>query len=231
MEFLSLDHRGFVADYLFVQVSLHSGGLMWKPLDIQFDSQWSFGTVDLLTDLDPQYYTAYLFSGMGLIHNFDDAKLAKPILQKGMAVFPDSWELPFWIGYDHYTYLEDYQTAAQYFYEAAQKPGAPGRFLALLVSAAKKGGSYENAFWAMKIMMESAEDEKTRQVYEKKLVQLENLIVLTQASQKFNEITGHYPESLTDLTRKGLVPGLPEDPLGMAYTWDSEKKRVVMGKN
>ena len=82
-ELLSLDHRGFLADLLFIQVNLHSGSLMWKPLKIPFDSDWAYGTIDLITDLDPRYYIAYLYAGMGLIHRFDDVKRARKILEKG----------------------------------------------------------------------------------------------------------------------------------------------------
>ena len=93
-EIMSLDHRGAMADYLMTSVSIHSGSLMWKPLDIQFDSKWAYGMMDLVTDLDPKYREAYLMSGMGLIHSFDDASLALPILKKGIEANPDSWEIP-----------------------------------------------------------------------------------------------------------------------------------------
>ena len=114
IEFLCLDHRGFASDMFFIKVNLHSGSLMWKPSSFQFDSDWSYGMMDLITDLDPQYYVAYLFSAMGLIHNFNDVNLARPILEKGMRAFPSSWELPFWLGYSHYIYLEDLEVAGEY---------------------------------------------------------------------------------------------------------------------
>ena len=36
VDFLSLDHRGFVADLLFIKVVLHSGSLVWKPRNFTF---------------------------------------------------------------------------------------------------------------------------------------------------------------------------------------------------
>ena len=95
---MSLGHEGFVADLLLAQITIQSGSLMWKPLRIGFDSEWAYGTVDLITDLDPRFFKAYLYSAMGMIHHFEDVHRAKPIVEKGMKVFPDSWELPFWIG-------------------------------------------------------------------------------------------------------------------------------------
>lgn len=228
MEILSLDHRGFAADYLFAKVNVHSGSLMWKPLEIGFDSRWSFGTMDLITDLDPKYYTAYIYSGMGLIHAFDDARLARPIIEKGMLVFPESWELPFWIGYDHYVYLEDYETASEYFLRAARKPGAPTRFLAMLLDASRRVGAYESAYWALKVMMAETEDEKIKKVYEKKLRQLDNLLVLQKAVKEYEDEQGLFPAGLDDLVAAQIIPGLPIDPLGMGYSLDSDRKRVVL---
>ena len=108
--------------------------------------------------LDNRGFVADLFSGMGLIHNFDDVKLARPILEKGMKVFPESWELPFWLGYDHYIYLEDYDVGGEYLWRASQKPNAPKRFFSLLLSVLRKGGSYERGLWVLRVMVENAKD-------------------------------------------------------------------------
>lgn len=230
-ELLALDHRGFLADVYLIQVSLHSGSLMWQPLKFQFDSEWAYGMMDVITDLDPKYYTAYLFSGMGLIHNFSDATLAKRIIEKGMAVFPDSWELPFWIGYDHYIYLEDMETAGAYLWIASQKPGAPDRFLSLMSSALKKAGDYEKAAMAMKALMDAAPDENLKTVYAKRLVQLENLIGLQGVIDVYQKTLGRYPADLNELVNSGIIRELPQDPFGMTYAWNADQKRVVVNRD
>ena len=184
INFFCLDHRGFAADFFFIKVNLHSGSLMWKPVKFQFDSNWAYGMMDLITDLDPKYYVAYLFSAMGLIHNFDDVKRSRPILEKGMKIFPQSWELPFWIGYDYYVYLEDYGVASEYLWQAAQKPDSPKTYLALLLSVCRKGGAYYKALWALQAMLADTQDENLKMVYRKKLIQLKNLAVLQEAVKK-----------------------------------------------
>jgi hypothetical protein len=228
-ELLSFDHRGFLADMYFIQVSLHSGSLMWKPLKFQFNSAWAYSMMDLITDLDPRFYSAYLFAGMGLIHNFDDVKLAKPILEKGMALFPDSWELPFWIGYDHYIYLWDNATAASYLGQAAHKPGAPKRFLSMLLSAQRKTGDYEGAIWALGILFDTTKDQKLKFIYARKLVQLQNLNQLQKAAEAYQQQTGGFPTDLGELVRSGLIEALPEDPFGQPYRIDEKNRRVMVG--
>jgi len=228
VNFLCLDHRGFAADLFFIKVNLHSGSLVWKPLKFQFDSDWSYGMMDLITDLDPKYYTAYLFSAMGLIHNFDDVKRARPILEKGMKVFPQSWELPFWMGYDYYVYLEEYEIACKYLWEAAQKPNSPKIYLALLLSVFRKGGAYKKALWALESMLAEAEDENLKKVYQKKLLQLQNLAFLQDMTQKYKREKGHFPNDLKDLIEERIIAKIPDDPMGMSYEWDEEKRRVVV---
>ena len=227
---MSLDHRGAAADYLFTRVSVHSGSLMWKPLDIQFDSQWAYGMMDLVTDLDPQYREAYLMSGMGLIHNFSDANLALPILKKGMEANPDSWELPYWYGYDHYFYLDDSKTASEYFMMAARKPGAPKTNWGLLVNVSKESGYYENAYWALKVMYENARSHKVKTIYGKKLVQLQNVFLIQKAAETYQQKMHTYPASLEDITAKGFMEEIPEDPMGKGYFWDGERKQVMINE-
>ncbi|CAN2043077.1 Tetratricopeptide repeat protein [Candidatus Magnetomoraceae bacterium gMMP-1] len=230
IDFLCLDHRGFASDLLFIQVNLHSGSLMWKPLKFGFDSDWTYQTMDLITDLDPKYYTAYLFAAMGLIHNFDDVKLARPILEKGMRIFPKSWELPFWLGYDYYVYFQDYETAGKYLWQAANKPDAPTRFFALLLSTLKKGGAYEKGAWILKKMLNQTGDKRLKTVYEKKLIQLENLAFLQKSVHIFLLDFARFPVNLNELVKEHIISKIPDDPVGMTYKWDKETERVIMKK-
>lgn len=230
IKLLSLDHCGFAADILFIKVNLHSGSLMWKPLKFVFDSDWSYGIMNLVTDLDPKYFTAYLFSAMGLIHNFDDVKRAKPIIEKGIQVFPDSWELPFWIGYDYYVYFNDYHIASQYLWKASQKPDAPKSFLSLMINALKEKGDYKKALWALKSMHDETDDKNLKLIYAKKIVQLENMIFLQQAVSIFKEHKKRYPRSLDEMVRVNLLKDIPEDPFQMSYRLDPDTGKVSINK-
>ena len=229
-EIMSLDHRGAMADYLMTSVSIHSGSLMWKPLDIQFDSKWAYGMMDLVTDLDPQYREAYLMSGMGLIHSFDDANLALPILKKGIDANPDSWEIPYWYGYDSYFYLDDNETASKYFMMAAQRPGAPKTNWGLLANVSKESGYYENAYWAIKVMYESSKSDRVKTIYAKKLVQLQNVLLIQKAADAFQQENRITLGFLDDLVLSGYLDEIPDDPMGKGYRWDAEKGKVIINE-
>lgn len=226
VSYLSFGHRSLAADILFVDVVLHCGSLVWKPYSVSLQSEWSYKMIDVATELDPKFFTAYLFAAMGLVHDVEDVMLARPILEKGMKEFPGSWELPFWLGYDFLIYREDFDTAAGYLWQASQKPAAPKSFLALALKALRASGSYEKALLILKAMMDETADESTRTIFLKKIRQLEDLIFLQEAARRYHEQTGEYPADLQALVAARVIEELPVDPMGMRYEWDWAKKRV-----
>lgn len=229
VEVLSLDHKGLAADLLFIQTILHSGSLMWKPLKYGFDSEWSYEVMDVVTHIDPRYLMAYLFSGMGLVHGPEDVRLARPILERGITVFPENWELPFWIGYLHHIYLEDYETAGEYFWRAAHCPNAPRTFLSLMSSSFHKSGNYQRAIMVLRLMMEHTDNEKVAQIYQKRIVRLENMVKLQEAAIRYHTKKGAPLADLNQLVEEKLIPAMPEDPFGKKYLWDSQSNRILMG--
>jgi len=225
---LSLDHQGFLADLLFIRVSLHSGSLMWKPDYIDFDSQWAYRLIDVATDLDPQFYTAYLFAGMGLVHYHEDARMAIPILEKGIKVFPESWELPFWAGYLYLNRLGDVQNGARYLWQAYNVPGAPRQFVAIMMSALKRAGDFGLAARGMRALAQGTANASLKQLYLKKSIRLDNLDVLKKAAIAFKEKKGRFPERLEALIQERIMETLPRDPDGMVYAWDAKTQQPVV---
>ncbi len=226
VDFLSLDHRGFAADLLFINVLLHSGSLTWKPDRFSFNNEWSYEMIDLVTNIDPKYYSAYLFSGMGLLHKHEDVYRSIPIIKKGMTIFPDSWELPFWIGLNAYLYLEDDSLASEYLWLAAHKPDAPSSFLSLLLSAITKGGNFQQGIWVLETMIKNEKKPRIQLVYQKRIARLHNFIDLQKAAEIYRSRFGHYPETLEKLVASSIITRIPEDPMGRPYRWNSFKQRV-----
>ena len=167
---------------------------------------------------------------MGLVHGPDDVYLAMPILERGMTVFPENWELPFWAGYLHYIYLEDYDTAGEYFWRAAHCPNAPVTFLSLMLSSLKKSGRYEMAIYALERLIESSDNENIIRIYEKRKVRFENMIMLQKAAGHFQTVTGRPLTDLEQLVSAKILPVIPEDPMGKRYWWDNKNNRVILAE-
>ena len=225
---ISLDHQGFLADLLFIRVVLHSGSLMWKPAYIDFDGKWAYRLMDVITDLDPRFYTAYLFAGMGLVHYHEDARLAIPILEKGMAVFPESWELPFWAGYLYLNRLDDPEKGARYLWQAHNVPGAPKHFVAIMTSALRSSGDFGLAARGMQALADRAANPNLKQLYLKKSLRLTNLDQLKKAAELFRVKTGRFPSNLDELVGQGVIKEIPRDPDGRTYAWDSTAQQPVV---
>ncbi len=230
LDYLSLDHRGLLADILFIRAIQHTGSLVWKPLDFALDSPWKYAIMDRVTRLDPRYYNAYLFSGMGLIQDFDDILLARPILERGIKSFPESWELPFWLGYDFYLYQNDYITASHYLLLAAEKPDAPKSFFALLLKTLNHQGAYHQAQALMSRMARNQPPGSVKILYEKRAARLKHLAQLQDAAERFAGEKKRKIESIEELLKSGLIEKIPSDPLGQEYYWNREQERVVAGK-
>ncbi len=228
-DFLCLDHRGLAADLLFIQVILHTGSLAWKPPSFTFQDEWSYGMIDLATDLDPHYLEAYLFAGMGLVHSAEDVHRARPILDKGMEIFPDNWELPFWAGFDHYM-IGEHHIAGEYLWRAANLPGAPTSFLSLLYSSLTETGVWEKGIQVLKMLIKTTKRDNVIRVYEKRIVRLQNLLFLQEGVEAFRKRYNRYPERLDELVESGLLARLPEDPMGKQYVWNRERQRVQVGE-
>lgn len=226
VEFLSLDHRGLAADLMLIKVVLQSGSLGWKPSQFHFNNEWGYQMIDLLTDIDPQYYNAYLFSAMGLLHNLDDVYRSNKILEKGMTIFPDSWELPFWIGFNAYLYLEDDAMASKYLWHAAHKPNAPISFLSILLSAITKGGNLKQGIWVLESMIKHETNEKIKLVYKKRIIRLQNFIDLQNAAEQYRVRFTKHPETLRDLVDANIIITIPSDPMGRPYSWNTKTHRV-----
>ncbi len=226
VEFLSLDHRGLAADLMLIQVVLHSGSLGWKPNRFHFNNEWGYQMIDLLTEIDPQYYNAYLFSAMGLLHNHDDVYRSNKILKKGMTVFPESWELPFWIGFNAYLYLEDDAMASKYLWHAAHKPDAPVSFLSILLSAITKGGNLKQGIWVLESMIKHEPNPNIKLVYQKRIVRLQNFIDLQYAAEQYRLHFNKYPENLQQLVDADIILQIPKDPMARLYRWNTKTQRV-----
>ena len=78
--------------------------------------------LNTITDLDPQFYLPY-FVGAVLLPESNNAKQAVRLSEKGVQNMPQKWEIPFYLGYIYYFYLEDYAQGAKYYEQASKLPG------------------------------------------------------------------------------------------------------------
>jgi len=140
-------------------------------------------------------------------------------LQKGLAERPDKWEYMEDIGFVHYWFLHDFQSAAAWFKKAADVPGAPWWLRSLSATTLAQGGdrASSRAMWTS--IRESAELEWLRTDAERRLRQLDALDavdVLQRTVDEYVRRTGVRPD-WPALVRARALRGVPLDPTGTPF--------------
>src|SRR5207247_7565864 len=116
-----LGYRQLAADLIWLKAVQHLG----EKAQTHAGYLSAYHAVDVLTDVDPTFVSAYLVTGsvLGAWAGLPSERIA--LLPKGMRHHPDVWQLPFYVGYDYFYELGDPVMAALYFRMAAVLPGAP----------------------------------------------------------------------------------------------------------
>src|SRR4030066_2045893 len=86
---------------------------------------WVYHALDVVTTLDPKFAYAYQLGGVTLSVLGKAPEKSNFLLIKGMKEYPDVWQVPFYIGFNNFFYLNDYGRAAEYMAKASELPGHP----------------------------------------------------------------------------------------------------------
>lgn len=214
-----LGYDQFAADLIWLKAVQHLGATRQS----KGGYVWAYHVVNVVTDLDPKFLSAYLASGtvLGVWAGLQYESIE--ILRKGMRENPDVWQLPFYIGYDYFYELCDPAKAAPYFQAAARLPGAPSYLPSLAARMAVAGGDPAAALEFLRRLHEQTGDSRLREAIEGKIKEViveRDIRALQDGVQQHRVRYGKVPRSLRDLVARGIVSSLPEDPFGGRYELD-----------
>jgi tetratricopeptide (TPR) repeat protein len=227
--FMSLGHRGLVSDLYWLATVQYIG----EPQGDQRGWERLYPLVDLVTDLDPRHGYAYQTAGIVLSAS-GRLEESDAILKKGMEKGPNWWSYPYYISFNHWFYLGDYETGAHYAEIAARTRGASPNISQLAVSLASKSGTPEQAIELLQELRKNVKDEVSASRLEEqlKLAVLErDAQALERAAATYTDRTGLPLGTLDMLVVSGLVTRIPEDPFGGRYEWDAQKREVRSSAN
>jgi len=185
--------------------------------------EWMYRSIDLITELDPRFKTAYLFGGIVLAFDrrFMDESIA--VLEKGMKNLPDEWNFPFYIGFNYFFYLREFEKAAEYLMKASRLPGAPKYLPLLATRLLAEARKPETALAFLKSMLDRTKDPTLREKIKnriKRVIVERDIIYLEQKVIEFEKLYGRKPVSLKDLLDRGIIERLPREPFGGYYYLD-----------
>ncbi len=186
--------------------------------------------IDLVTDLDPKFSFAYKVGGIILSIYAKRIQESNALLEKGFKENPEVWDLPFFLGFNHFFYLGDYYTAAEYMNKAAQLPGHPPYLPKLVARLYAQAGSPEVALEFLARAYEQAPNELIREELKRRMKEViieRDILFLEKAVKIYQERYKRLPDTLNDLIRGKIIQGLPQEPFGGYYYLDPESKQIL----
>lgn len=212
---LALGNKGLLSDFLFLKTATFIGGKGNSAQSLgAADWQFVFSSLDVVTDLDPYFVDPYMLAEGLLAWDAGQPQLANQLLIKGTKYRTDDWRLPFFIGFNYFYFLKDYEAASGYIMTAAQLPGSDDYLKTLAARLAYYGGKSKTALLFLQQMLAETDDPLLKKRLAQRLTALEGAVVIEEALEKFKVQKGRTPGSLSELVAAGFLAELPVDPYG-----------------
>ncbi|WP_043429521.1 hypothetical protein [Cystobacter fuscus] len=215
--------RGYIqliADYLWIQLVQTAGRARTAE---EYRDLYPYA--DLITDLDPHFDMVYRFAAGALPTNLGretwvNTEESSRLLRKGLELFPDDLKMNMLLAYNLSTFDKNYREAAQVAERASRLPGAPAYLSQLATRLYAQAGSVDAGLALAQSLVDSAEDEATRQLFEQRIRDLEleaELQRVDAAIARFRETFGATPPDVDTLSWLGFLPEPPHDPQGGGF--------------
>jgi hypothetical protein len=212
---LALGNQGLLSDYMFLKTATFVGGRSGSGEQLN-EEDWQFVTssLDVVTDLDPYFVDPYMLAEGLLAWDAGKPEEANRLLSKGMKYRTFDWRLPFFVGFNHFYFLKDYETASGFIMTASRLPGSPAYLATLGARLAYYGGKSKTALLFLEEMLAETDDVLLRSRLEMRMLALERAVAIEDALGKFKAQEGRSPEKLIELVTAGYLSELPLDPYG-----------------
>jgi tetratricopeptide (TPR) repeat protein len=190
---------------------------------------WIYHALDVVTTLDPKFAYAYQLGGVTLSVLGKAPEKSNTLLLKGMRENPEIWQIPFYIGFNNFFYLNDYGSAAEYMAKASELPGHPAYLPKLAARLYVQAGDPDVALEFLLRMYKETADEKVRATLGQRIKEViveRDAKFLEEAIKRYKDVYKAYPERLIELVERGIITELPHEPLGGYYYFNPEDGRV-----
>jgi tetratricopeptide (TPR) repeat protein len=228
MKWMSLEYAPLLADIYWTRVVQFYGNKHVRG-NANMEQLWPL--LDITTTLDPNLLIAYRFGAMFLSQHAPSGAgrpdLAVQLIQRGIQANPEYWRLYEDLGFVYYFDLKDYQKASEAFLEGSKKPNAQLWMKVMAAKVAAEGESFTTSVFLWKDIYDTATDpmiKKNAQLHLQLLKAKEDCIQLDLLADQYEKKFGRRPTRMSELVQAGLLPGIPGDPLGLAYIFGENGK-------
>lgn len=140
---ISIGNPRLISSILWVKTLLDSDLDHYKNNDL---NSWMFLRFNSITDLDPNFYEAYLYGGLYLSIVKDDDLGAKSIYDKGIKIFPNDYELLKNIAFHYHFELKDILGASEFYNRLLSNPQTPNHYRSIYARFASESGDLNEAY-------------------------------------------------------------------------------------
>ncbi|MBX5484918.1 MAG: hypothetical protein IRZ16_24110 [Myxococcaceae bacterium] len=209
--------RPMIADYFWIQL-IHATG----TASDRYEYRNIYDYADLVTDLDPRFEYAYVFSSTAVTYNLGkdtwvNTEESTALLEKGLRQFPKHVFLRTILAFNFSFYHRQPLRAARLLEETSRLPGAP-RYLAQLATRLyAQSGAFDAGLELARTLAEGTSDPETRATFERRVkeIELERILQrIDDAIDAFERQSKRPPHDLKELVSSGFLAAVPEDPLG-----------------
>jgi hypothetical protein len=225
LKLTSLEFDGVVSDFLFLKAMVFLGGTnerSERPRVKEWEWRLLYSDLVAITDLDPYFFDPYYFAQGHLTWEGDMVRETNALLAKGSQHRSWDWLLPFYMGFNHFYFLQENDQASLHLMEAARRVGNNPTLTSLATRLALKDRRTENAIFFLQEMLKREEDETIRGSYLIRLEALQGIFALERGVLQYKESFGEFPSSLEMLVKNGLLQQVPADPYGGEFYIDAD---------
>jgi hypothetical protein len=181
----------------------------------------------VISRLHPEFIDTYYLCESSLSYiDPEYTRKANRVLERGMAALPDNWILPFFLGFNHFYYLNEPKEAAMILKPASQLPSAPpwlGHLASVL--AAEGGDIYAGLIW-LKAMLATEENEDLRKRYREDIAIFEQALSILRATFEYRNRYNQPPPTLEDLVPE-FLPHIPQLDGRYVLSWTPPTLRLL----
>ncbi|MCK4528350.1 hypothetical protein KAW18_13335 [candidate division WOR-3 bacterium] len=210
---ISSGFENILADFIWIEAGVYYGG--HRMTDRRYP--YLYHILDVLTDLDPYFISAYTLGAALLSDDVERTDLSMDLLNKGIYNNPTSWEIPFIKGFIHYIYTKDYHEASRWFLLASKKEDAPDMVFKFATWTMVSGKGVEVA---LRLWLSIYYSSKSLLMKEKAIKGLTK--ILRMQALRFEEDRGYFPHSLSELKKLGYIPFIPYLDVGRFVLIENE---------
>ena len=183
----------------FIKTSVFLGGLdPAAPKDAHADSL--VRNFNVMAGLHPDFIDIYFLCEASLPDiDQEKAREANDVLAIGMQAHPEKWYLPYFIGFNHFYYLQENREAADNLLHAASLPGGAPWLAHLASILAAEGGDIIAGLTWLKAMLQTETDPSAKARYRNDIAAFEQAYTVQMAVNAFKRKYGKEPPTLETL--------------------------------